>query len=210
MRKRTKKAEQGFSLIEMLTVVALISVVAGMAIMSTMSSTYASKANNAMDQVVTTLRTARQTAVTKRRNVLLTFTAPNEITMAVQTLPGEAPAAPIAPIYLNDNAGGGCSFYVYPGLPDSPMGFGNSSALNFAPASGGTAGLAILFSTSGTLVGTTATSGYNVVGNSNPVNASIFIGIPGQKNSARAITVLGGTGRVRSYSWTGSTWQEQQ
>ena len=210
MRKRTKKAEQGFSLIEMLTVVALISVVAGMAIMSTMSSTYASKANNAMDQVVTTLRTARQTAVTKRRNVLLTFTAPNEITMVVQTLPGEAPAAPIAPIYLNDNAGAGCSFYVYPGLPDSPMGFGNSSALNFAPASGGTAGLAILFSTSGTLVGTTATSGYNVVGNSNPVNASIFIGIPGQKNSARAITVLGGTGRVRSYSWTGSTWQEQQ
>lgn len=210
MRKRTKRAQQGFSLIEMLTVVGLIAVVAAMAIMSTMSSTYSSKANTAMDQVVTTLRTARQMALTKRRNVLVTFTAPNMMTMTVETLPGEAAATPIAPIYLNDNAAGGCSFYVYPGLPDTPMGFGNSSAMTFAPASGGTAGLATLFSTSGSLVGTTATSGYNVVGNSNPVNASIFLGIPGQKNSPRAITVLGSTGRVRSYSWTGSSWQEEQ
>ena len=210
MRKRTKRAEQGFSLIEMLTVVGLIAVVAAMAIMSTLSSTYSSKANSAMDGVITTLRTARQMAVTKRRNVLVTLTAPNMMTMEVQTLPGEAAATPIAPIYLNDNAAGGCSFYVYPGLPDTPMGFGNSSALTFAPASGGTAGLAILFSTSGSLVGTTATSGYNVVGNRNPVNASIFLAIPGQKNTARAVTVLGSTGRVRSYSWTGSSWQEEQ
>lgn len=210
MRKRTRKGEQGFSLIEMLTVVAMVVVVAAMAVMTTTSTTASSKANNAMDQVITTLRTARQMALSKRRNVLVTFTAPNAMTMALETLPGEPAATAIAPIYLNDNAAGGCSFYVYPGVPDTPMAFGNSSALTFAPASGGTAGLSILFTTSGSLVGTTASSGFAVVGNSNPVNASIFVGIPGQKNSPRAITVLGSTGRVRSYSWTGSTWQEEQ
>ena len=212
-----RKAQQGFSLLEMITVVLIIMVLSAMAIMSTRSSTYASKGNEAMFQVITQMRTARQLVLTMRRNVLVTITAPNEIQLAVQTLPGEAAATPIAPIYLNDGVAGGCTFYLFSGLPDTPMGFGNSSALTFAPASGGTAGLAIMFSTSGSLVGTTASSGYNTLGNSNPINASIFVGIAGQPNTARAVTVLGSTGRVRSYSWTAgltggtvANWQEEQ
>jgi len=210
MRKSSKTAHEGFSLLEAITVIFIIMVLSGMAVMSTRSSTYASKANDAMFQVITQMRDARQLAVTMRRNVLITFTAPNKIQLAVETLPGENPATTIAPVYLNDGVPGGCSFYVYPGTPDTPMGFGNATALNFAPASGGTAGLAVMFSTAGSLVGTTAGSGYNTVGNSNPVNATISVAIAGQPNTARAITVLGSTGRVRSYSWTGSTWQEEQ
>jgi prepilin-type N-terminal cleavage/methylation domain-containing protein len=210
MRQRAKKADKGFSLVELLIVIAVISVLASMAIMSTMSSTYGSKANDAMFEVITQLRTAREIAVTKRRNVLVTFTAPNEIQLTVETLPGETPATPIAPVYLNDGVPGGNIFYVYPGTPDTPMGFGNSSAITLTPATGGTAGLAVMFSTSGALVGSTGTSGYNTVGDNNPVNASIFTGIAGQGNTARAVTVMGTTGRVRSYSWTGTTWQEEQ
>lgn len=217
MRRRNKNSERGFSLVELVVVIAVMGILASMAVMSTVSSTYASKANDAMYQVITQLRTARQMAVTKRRNVLVTFTAPNKIQLAVQTLPGEAPATVIAPVYLNDGVPGGSTFQVYPGLPDSPAGFGNSTALNFSPATGGTTGLAIMFSTSGELVGSTASSGYNTVGDNNPVNGSIFVAITGQVNSARAITIMGTTGRVRSYSWAGpatggssSQWQEQQ
>jgi len=217
MQRRSKRAEQGFSLVELVTVVGITFVLASMAVMSTRSSTYGSRANDAMFQVITQLRTAREIAVTKRRNVLVTITAPNQIQIAVQTLPGEAPAAVYAPVLLNDGVPGGSTFYVYPGVPDTPMNFGNSNALNFVPASGGTAGLAIMFSTSGSLVGTTGSSGYNTIGNNNPVNASIFTAIPGQPNTARAVTVMGTTGRVRSYSWSGpasggtvSQWQEQQ
>jgi prepilin-type N-terminal cleavage/methylation domain-containing protein len=217
MRHRSKRTEQGFSLVELVVVVAVMGILASMAIMSTLSSTYNSKANDAMYQVITQLRTARQMAVTKRRNVLVTFTAPNEIQLTVETLAGETPATPIAPIYLNDAVPGGSTFYVYPGLPDTPMGFGNSTALDFTPATGGTTGLAIMFSTSGALVGTTASSGYSTVGDSNPINASIFVAIAGKVNTARAITVMGTTGRVRSYTWAGpaaggstSQWQEEQ
>src|SRR5580658_6128797 len=218
MRHRSKRTEQGFSLVELVVVVAVMGILASMAIMSTLSSTYNSKANDAMYQVITQLRTARQMAVTKRRNVLVTFTAPNEIQLTVETLAGEPPATPIAPIYLNDAVPGGSTFYVYPGLPDTPMGFGNANALNFSPASGGTVGLAVMYSTSGSFVGSTgSSSGYNTAWNNNPVNATIFTGIAGQPNTARAITVMGSTGRVRSYSWTaGATggtvanWQEQQ
>jgi prepilin-type N-terminal cleavage/methylation domain-containing protein len=210
MRQRAKRAEKGFSLVELVTVVAVIGVLACMAFMSTTSSTYGSKANDAMFQIITQLRTAREIAVTKRRNVLVTFTAPNQIQLTVETLPGEALATPIAPVFLNDGVAGGNTFYVYPGTPDTPMGFGNSSAITFTPATGGTAGLAVMFSTSGSLVGSTGSSGYNTVGNNNPVNASIFTGIAGHSNTARAVTVMGTTGRVRSYSWTGTTWQEEQ
>jgi Tfp pilus assembly protein FimT len=219
MQRRSKRAQQGFSMVELVTVVGITFVLASMAFMSTTSSTAASRANDAMFQIIGQMRTAREIAVTKRRNVLVTFTAPNEIQIAVQTLPGEAPATVIAPVYLNDGVPGGNNFYQYPGLPDTPMGFGNTNTngLNFSPASGGTAGLAIMFSTSGSLVGTTGSSGYNTVGNNNPVNASIFIGTAGKPNSVRAVTVMGATGRVRSYSWaagaTGGTvanWQEEQ
>ncbi len=210
MKRKGNQAEQGFSLVELVTVVFVMMVLAAMAIMQTTSSTAASRANDAMFQIIGQLRTARQIAITKRRNVLVTFTAPNQIQLTVETLPGETPAAPIAPVFLNDGVPGGNTFYLYPGLPDTPMGFGNSTALDFAPATGGTTGLALLFSTSGCLVGTTASSGFNTVGDNNPVNASIFTGIAGKSNTARAVTVMGSTGRVRSYSWTGTTWQEEQ
>src|SRR5580658_9826725 len=180
MQRRSKRAEQGFSMVAVVTVIGMIMVLAGMAVMSTRSSTYGAKANDAMFQVITQFRTAREIAVSKRRNVLVTFTAPNQIQLVVETLPGEAPATAIAPVFLNDGVAGGNIFYLYPGVPDTPMGFGNSSALTFTPASGGTAGLAIMFSTSGSLVGTTGASGFSTVGNNNPVNASIFTGIAGQ------------------------------
>src|SRR5277367_6896803 len=101
MRKSSKTAQEGFSLLEAITVIFIIMVLSGMAIMSTRSSTYASKANDAMFQVITQMRDARQLAVTMRRHVLITFTAPNKIQLAVETLPGENPATTIAPVYLN-------------------------------------------------------------------------------------------------------------
>jgi prepilin-type N-terminal cleavage/methylation domain-containing protein len=207
-KKIGRKSEQGFSFLELITVVGIIGILSAFAVMSTRSITFNSKANAAMDAVITQLRAGRQMAISMRRNVLVQITTPNKIQLTVETLPGEAPATPIAPVYLNDNSGGGAQFYVYPGLPDTPMAFGNSQAINYVASSGGTAGLSVMFSTSGTLVGTTLSSGFSTVGNSNPVNASIFLAIPGQQNSARAITVLGATGRVRSYFWTGSSWQE--
>jgi Tfp pilus assembly protein FimT len=205
MRNRGKKAQGGFSLVELVTVIAVIMVLSGFALMATYSTTQNNKANAAAQAVVGQMRSARELAITMRRNVLVTFTNPNQIQLQVQTLPGEAVATAITPVYLNDNAAGGAQFYVFNTLPDTPMGFGNSSAITFQATSGGTAGLSVMYSASGSLVGTTATSGFASVGNSNLINASIFVAFPGQPNTARAIAVLGSTGRVRSYYWSGPT-----
>jgi len=201
------RKQRGFSIIELMIVIAVMMILAGWAVMGTGSS-FNNKANAAMATVVTQLRQARQIAISSRRNVLVTFTSPNKMQMAIQTLPGEAPAATIAPAYLNDNAAGGLQFMVFPGVPDTPMAFGNSQAINLVPATGGTAGLGVLFTTQGSFVGTTAASSYSQVGNSNLVNASIFLGLPGKTSTARAVTILGGTGRVRSFTWDGTNWNE--
>lgn len=203
MQSRQTHRNAGFSLIELMIVVGIILVMLGFAVINITTATENSKANAAMDKLVTQLRYGRQLAISLRRNVMVTFTAPNKIALAVQTLPGEAPAADIAPGYLNDNAPNGLQYYVFPGLPDVPGGIGNGSPINWAPASGGAAGLSLMFNSSGTFIGTTATNNFASVGNNNPVNGTIFIGIPGKKTTARAVTILGGTGRVRTYFYTG-------
>jgi len=161
-----------------------------------------------MDAVVSQLRQAREMAIAKRRNVQVQFTTPNQIQTTILTLPGEAipPALPV--VLLNDGVSGGLSFYVFPSLPDTPMNFGNSTPINLQQPTGGGA-WTVMFATSGAFCGTaqSAATLYQATTN-NPVNASIFLGVAGKTSTARAVTIFGATGRVRSYNWTGSSWQE--
>jgi prepilin-type N-terminal cleavage/methylation domain-containing protein len=210
MMKRRKGPQAGFTMVEVIIVVAVIGVLSAMAIILSQGTFLNNKANTARDQVVGAVRAARELAISKRRNVRIDFNLPNQIVTTVQYLTGETPGAAIPPIYLNNADQGvsdGSQFYLFPGLPDTPMGFGNTQAVNLSQPSGGAA-WAVMFTTSGALVGTSAVTGLNVIGNSNPVNASIFVGIPTTNASARAITILGATGRVRTYSWDGTQWRE--
>jgi prepilin-type N-terminal cleavage/methylation domain-containing protein len=214
MKLSSRKLQKGFSLIELVIVLAVMIIVSGMAMMSTMRPGTAARANNAADAVVNTLRQARLLAITKRRNVLVNLSGTNQMQLTVQTLPGEAvPTIPIPLVKLNDGIRNGLQFYVFPTLPNTPMGplgFGNNSALDYEAVNGGTVGSAIMFSSSGSLVGAggAAAASYYTVGNNNPINATVFIGVQGDTSTARAITVTGATGRVRSFSWNGTVWKE--
>ena len=203
MSKRTRTAEQGFSLIEMLFVVALAFTIMSFAVMNTVGSSSNARANSAMDAVTSQLRQAREMAIAKRRNVQVQFTAPNQIQLTVLTLPGEAVPPVIAPTTLP----GGLTFAVLVGT-DTPMNFGNSTAISLQQPGGGGA-WTVMFTTSGAFCGTAqaAATLYQAT-NNNPVNASLFLGVVGKPTTARAVTVFGATGRVRSYYWTGVSWQE--
>jgi type II secretory pathway pseudopilin PulG len=210
MMKRRIEPQSGFSLVEMIIVVFIAFILMGAAIALTDATQRSYKANAARDLVVTQLRLARELATSKRRNVRVDFTLPNEVQVTVQYLPGETPGNPIAPVFLNNadqGVGNGAQFYRFGSLPDTPMGFGITQAINLAQPTGAAA-WAVMFTTSGALVGTSSLTAMNLIGNSNPVNATILMGIPGKTTTARAVTVLGGTGRVRSYVWTGSQWAE--
>jgi hypothetical protein len=79
------------------------------------------------------------------------------------------------------------------------MGFGNTQPVNFVNASNPGAVVAVAqFLSDGSFGAAVGV----------PVNGTIFTCIPGNSTSARAVTILGATGRVRPYRWDGSAWQE--
>jgi hypothetical protein len=55
-----------------------------------------------------------------------------------------------------------------------------------------------MFTSEGTFVNNTG----------DPINGTVFMSIPNQANSARAITVLGTTALIRPWHWNGREWVE--
>src|SRR5262249_2736070 len=142
------------------------------------------------------IRQARQLALADRRTTVLSTIGNNQIQI-LQTPPGGGVAVPLtAPVQIQ----GGLQFVYFPATGDTPMGFGTCTAgtcfTNPANPGGGLPATTFL------------SDGSFGAGIGVPVNGTIFLGIPGKVATARAITILGATGRVRSYYWTGTSWQE--
>ena len=85
----------------------------------------------------------------------------------------------------------GVKYSLISGVGDTPDTFGQNSATDFGNAT------AVLFNTEGSLVDQTNT----------PLNGTVFLAIPNNALSFRAVTVQGTTGRVRAYRWTGGQWR---
>jgi prepilin-type N-terminal cleavage/methylation domain-containing protein len=190
MKQYSHRSQEGFSLLEILTAVAIISIILGMAMLNYGSILPNFKANSAMDQLLYRLRSTREQAIAHRREVKVQFVGNNQITITELWLTGTAPAPTT---YTFE---GGAQYLTFSGLPDTPAAFGNSAPVYFEGLSGGPP--IMKFTTNGSLI-----DGGNTL-----VNGTVFLGIPGRASTARAITVLGATGRVREYHWDGTQWQE--
>jgi type II secretory pathway pseudopilin PulG len=189
--KRASLRSRGFSLVEGLIAIAIIMIVLGMAIMNTSSLLPIFKANSGMDQVLSQLRSARAKAIAHRIEIQVEFVGTNQMRMTEIWNIGTAPA-PVTVTYE-----GGAQYLVFSAIPqDTPMAFGNGSAVFFGGLSGGPP--IMKFTTNGSFI-----DGGNTL-----VNGTVFLGLPGQPSTARAITILGATGRVRQYHWDGAHWQE--
>ncbi len=202
--RKTNRDELGFSLLETLMVIAIMAVLTGMAIVQSFGSMESYQVNSAMDTVVSQLRVARQLAISQRRVVRIWVdTAPESdgryhVKYQVQPAPGTTEVAgtlvsvPIPTV---------AQFVLEPGVPDTPMAFGNSSPVYIGnpPVSGGPP--VMQFNSTGTFTDNTGVT---------LLYGTIFIGIPNKTATARAVTVMGGTGRVRGYNFEGGSlgWQE--
>jgi prepilin-type N-terminal cleavage/methylation domain-containing protein len=191
MRQSSKRSQKGFSLLEILTALAIVSIIMGMAMLNYGNILPNYKANSAMDQLLYQLRSAREKAISHRIEVQIQFVGTNQIKMTEIWNVGTAPA----PVTYSFE--GGAQYVLFSGVPDipAPYNFGNSSAIYFGGVSGGPP--IMKFTTNGSFI-----DGGNTI-----VNGAVFLGIPGRPLTARAISVLGATGRVREYHWDGSTWQ---
>lgn len=177
-------------MVELMISLVVIFIITGTAIIRMQPAVQQSRANAAMTQVLTSFRTAREYAVGHRRYVQVTFPSyPGtknqiQITILNHLTAGAGNDAILTTITFPNLV----NYQLYAGLPDTPDAFGKGSPVYFNGLDGGpVAGM--MFQPDGTFVDTTG----------NPVNGTVFLGVNNFSVSARAVTVLGSTGRVKAY-----------
>lgn len=187
MTSRTRRAladERGFSLPEILTIVALIGVLFGITIIAFQAAAATIQGDSNLRIVERQLKLARDTAVTQRRSIEVQFVPPNELYVIRRDLP--AGTTLLHSAVLENNT----TFVRFAGVPDTPDSFGGAGAINLGGAA------TVLFTSDGMFVDGAGT----------PVNATIYVGQAGKSVTQRAVTVFGSTARIRTYRWNGSQW----
>jgi len=195
--KVKNRHEAGFTLLEGLIVIGIMMVLTAMAVIGSRGSMQTYRANAALDTVNSQLRVARQISISQRRWVQITIDQVGN-TISYQILPPNTPGTteqpgPLVTVPLPPQT----TFRLEAGVPDTPMAFGNIAPVYIGGLSGGPAGMRF-----------TPTGTFSDITNNNPINGTIFVGMANQPSTARAVTVLGSTGRIRPYTYTGSTWVE--
>jgi Tfp pilus assembly protein FimT len=202
--RRLGNPEAGFSMVELVIATAVILTVSAIAIIQIRPALQAARSDAAMREVVDQLRQAREYAITNRRYVQVSFPLDSSGRPAVQiqemnTLtPGGGSTNPVLSLVTLE---GSVAYTLVSGMNDTPDGFGNAYAVEFEGANAGSTGsIAMYFESNGELVDGTTLA---------PINGTVFLGTAGSPMSARAVTVLGTTGRVRGWKSNGiSNWTQ--
>lgn len=182
----TGVGKRGFSVIELMIVVAIILIVATAASLNISTVLKNARINTALENTVNQLRMARQGAIDQRCIYVVTFTAPRTIRMQriVNGLTSD-----VGTLDLPRDV----EFRAETGIPNSPattpdqFGIGRF-AIDFSVDFGG-AGTQLYFQPDG--------SALDNLGRVN--NGVVYIARPGELPSSRAVSVFGSTGRIRSW-----------
>jgi prepilin-type N-terminal cleavage/methylation domain-containing protein len=191
---------RGFTLTELLVVVSIGIVISVAALIQMTTPLQNARSNAAMMELIDQLRQAREYSIMNRRYVKVTFptTSSNE---------PEVQLTQMNTLTTSENAGSNVILSTVPlespliftlvtGTGDTPDGFGNAYSIEFEGLNGlPTAGM--MFQSDGELV-----DGSTYL----PISGTVFLGVAGNLASARAVTVLGTTGRVRGWSYNGTSW----
>jgi prepilin-type N-terminal cleavage/methylation domain-containing protein len=183
-KSKLLRNSQGFSLIEITIVLAVAMIVASFALPLIDGSLHGAAGDAALTRVVEQLRLGRDLATAQRRNVQVLFSNDNEIELVRMDVPNGTTSLSAKKLE------GAIEFCLFDDLPDTPDGFGNDSAVDFGGAD------SMFFLSDGTLADA----------HGDPVSGTVFIGEADHPETARAVTILGATGRVRGYRWTGESW----
>jgi type II secretory pathway pseudopilin PulG len=177
----------GFSLIEVGICLLLSCALAAFALVQTGGALAGIRASEAMQQTMSQLRHGSQLAIAQRRSIQLQFLGNNRIRL-VRNDPNNGTTI-LRTVTLEH----GCQFMKFAEIEtDTPDTFGGDAAVFFGGAA------TLIFRSDGTLVDE----------NWIPANGTISIGLPQHPEAARTVTIVGATGRVQGYRWTGFQWKE--
>jgi prepilin-type N-terminal cleavage/methylation domain-containing protein len=195
---RRRPNEAGYSLIEMMFTVGILGVLGSMAVISLAGSRPGALGDGAMRVVLSQMNTARELAITQRKNMRVTFTNGNTVSILREEVPGPT-LTTLSALPME----GGLQITTVANLADTPDAFCLSIAAVCFPTATGTPP-EVKFRPDGTFVNQDGAI----------LNGTIFVALPNQVfvighssnnvMSARAITIQGSTGRVRGYRFDGS------
>jgi Tfp pilus assembly protein FimT len=179
------RSERGVSLLDTIATLGIMGVLASIAVVQLGTARRSLQGDGAVRAVMAQLNSAREMAITRRRNMRLTFTNPNKVQVVREEVPGPTLTAVSSVVFE-----GGVRFLLTPGVPDTPDAFGKASAVAFGTAT------ELKFNPQGQFVDQ----------NGALINGTVFVALGGETQSTRAVTVMGSTGRVRGFRWNGHQW----
>jgi Tfp pilus assembly protein FimT len=183
-KEHQARSERGISIVDIMVTMSVMAIVGSMATVQIGTVRRSMQGDSAMRMVLAQLNTAREMAITQRRNMEIQFVGNNSLRIVRHDVPTGTTV--LANVVLE----GYVQYSLVRGLTDTPDAFGNSSAISFGSAQ------TIMFTSDGTLIDS----------NGFPINGTVFLSIGSMPESARAVTVLGSTGRVRGYRWHATAW----
>jgi type II secretory pathway pseudopilin PulG len=172
-----------------MVVVGIIGVCLAVVIAVSPSFIKGAKADGGANQALEVIRSARDTAISQRRNIQLVFVGTNEIQVIREDIGATGlvtGTTTLRTVQLENRT----RFLLVSGVPDTPDLFGRTAPASFSSTT--------RFSTEGTFMDA----------NGDPMNGTLFMAIPNELNTARAITFFGATALVRLWRWNGSQWVE--
>ncbi|MGB7593008.1 MAG: prepilin-type N-terminal cleavage/methylation domain-containing protein [Terriglobia bacterium] len=191
LRPKNADVEAGFTMIELMLSLAIVVLVFGMAFEAFQKALPSMRADSSMQLLEAQLRQAREVAIDQRRYVTVTFQGTSELVAVIVGLNGSSNTQ-LYDYVLPERM----AYTLFAGIGDTPDGYGDTSAVTYN-CPGSTLPCTITFNSDGSVQD----------GQSGSSNGSIFIGIAGQTQTARAVTILSATGKIKGWRYTGSAWK---
>jgi prepilin-type N-terminal cleavage/methylation domain-containing protein len=185
------RRQAGYTMLELLAALAIIGIVSGIAFTIFINTLPSMRADYALQLLQAQLRQAREISIDQRRNLTMTFQGTQELVTVRQNLPS---GSTTLSDYCLPNL---MSYAVVSGVPDlpAPDNTGNAKAVNFSNCI--TLPCSLYFYSDGSIGDASG----------NPLNGTIFISQGGQSQTARAVAILGTTGKIKGYRYAGGGWQ---
>jgi Tfp pilus assembly protein FimT len=204
---RRRHSQRGYTLIEFLVTAMILMTVAAISAYKLLPAWQQTQSSAGMSEVKSALRQARETAISQRRTIVVQFVAAganvqcpngsgslNCIELFQVSVSGSPPVSVTATTpYLTVPLTHNVQFLTFSGETDTPDAFGipTAPAGTYFPSAVGN----MQFQSDGTFTDSVGT----------PRSGTVFLGVSNTPSSATAVTIMGSTGRVRSYRGNGQT-----
>lgn len=178
--------QRGFTMWELAIVCVLLMILSAMAMVQLHPTIQQREADAAMAEVSSQLRQAREMAISTRRDIQVQFVGTNQMILNR--------------LFINPAVVGGVfiqspmRFQLTAGKGDTPDAYGNAGAIEFGGVVGGPP--TMMFQSDGTFVDTAG----------NLINGTVFLGMANEPSAARAVTLVGSTGRIRMWRNNAAAW----